>query len=94
MGYSITRYHGPATAEWLLAQPESSALTVQRRRTVRKWAEGKDPLETQVDSTLCSVGLHLREVPAWAVFGLPKVSVRGLEVEWDSSGKPFLQRAA
>jgi hypothetical protein len=90
----MTRYHGPSLAKWLWEQPEARRLTQQRRRTVRSWERGRDPLETHVDATLCSVGLHLREIPAWAVFGLPEREVRGLEVDWDSQGNAFLTRAA
>jgi len=90
----MTRYHGPSLAKWLLEQKEAERLTPQRRRTVRSWAKGTDPLETHVDATLCSVDLHLRDVPAWAVFGLPPVAVQGLVVEWDHKGEAFLTRAA
>jgi hypothetical protein len=90
----VNRYNGPALAKWLLDQPEADQLTPQRRRTVRKWAEGSDPIEQHVDATLCSVGIHLREVPASAVTGWPEVSVQGLEIEWDSRGRRYLRRAA
>jgi len=90
----VNRYDGPALARWLFDQPESSGLTPQRRRTVRKWAEGSDPIEQHVDATLCSIGLHLREIPASAVTGWPEVAASGLEVEWDHDGHQVLRRAA
>ena len=90
----MNRYDGPAFARWLFAQPEASMLSVQRRRTVRKWGEGENPTEAQVDRMLCAVGIHLREVPAWAVTGWPEVSVRGLEIDWRSDGRQYLRKAA
>ena len=90
----MTRYNGPALSRWLLDQPEVSVLTVAKLRTIRGWQDGIDPPESQVDAVLCEVGLHLRDVPAWAVTGWPEVACRGLEVEWDAAGNIYLRRVA
>jgi hypothetical protein len=90
----VNRYNGPALARWLDEQPETRGLDDSRRRVIRHWSAGIDPTESAVDAFLCSLGIHLREVPAHAVLGWPEVSVRGLEIDWHSDGTRYLRRVA
>ena len=91
--YGVT-YDGPGMARWLFERPEIRDLDDSRRRTVRHWAAGVNPTEQSVDALLCEIGLHLRDIPAWAAYGWPEGSTRGLDLEWDATGETFLRRAA
>ena len=88
----MNRYDGPAMARWLNGRRETANLTDARRRTLRHWAAGVNPTESAVDSFLCSVDLHLRDVPAWAAFGWPEIACRGLVIEWNYKGVRYLTR--
>ena len=90
----MSHYDGKALAEWLFAQPEIRSLDDSRRRTIRHWAAGINPSEPAVDSLLCEVGLHLRDVPVRALTGWPEIACRGLEIDWRIDGTPYPRRAA
>ena len=75
-------YNGPALAEWIETRPEfQRSLDDNLKRIVRHWRSGAHAPETSVDALLCKLGMHLSEVPTWAVTGYPKRAVTGLGVQ-------------
>ncbi len=87
-------YNGPALADWIRALPEARGLPDSEQRHLRRWESGVDPAEPVVDAFLCRIGVHLSEVPAWAVLGWPPAAVAGLDLVWQVDGRPCLRRAA
>lgn len=90
----IPTYNGPAMADWIEGRIEFRKNHDDGiARVVRHWRSGTDPLETTVDGLLCKLGIHLSEVPAWAITGWPKGAVQGLRPEF-TDGRLMLVRAA
>lgn len=90
----MNTYDGPSLARWIDTRPEARRLTDNDRRKLRHWAAGHNPTEPTVDSLLCSIRIHLTEVPTWVVMGWTPEALEGLEIQWAMDGTRYLRRAA